>query len=161
MKKIAFFVMLILGVSTMADENFTQIFERGEINPYAKFFTGTTYLRTFDDGNSGRKVNTSNVTFTPCSRTDWHYHTGGQTLIITDGSGVFKAWGKTARIIEAGDVVKIDPNQKHFHAGGATTWMSHISVMATSPENKTIWLEKVSDAEYEAALKEAIKQKND
>ncbi|MCR4942317.1 MAG: cupin domain-containing protein [Campylobacter sp.] len=160
--KILALSMLLAASLMAADEKaqFTQIFELGEINPYSKYFTGKTYLRTFDDGKSGRNANISNVTFEPCARTDWHYHTGGQALIITAGSGIFKSEGKKARIIEAGDVVKIDPNEKHFHAGGATTWMAHISVMASEPENKTVWLEKVSDEEYQNAVAEAIKQPN-
>lgn len=155
-------ILTLLGGTIMADEakNFKQPFELGEINPYSKFFTGTTYLNNLYDGKSGRKVNISNVTFEPCSRTDWHYHTAGQALVVTAGSGIYKSAGKVARIIEPGDIVKIDPNEKHFHAGGATTWMAHLSIM-DAKDNKTVWLEKVSDEEYKAAAKEATKQSND
>ncbi|ALV25409.1 Cupin domain-containing protein [Campylobacter iguaniorum] len=171
MKKtiLAVLVAATLGEITMAKEikatnlneknEFVQPFELGELNPYGKFFTGTTYLNTLDDGSSGRKVSIANVTFEPCSRTDWHTHSKGQALVITAGSGIYKSWGKRARIIEPGDIVKINPDEKHFHAGGATTWMAHLSIMDAN-DNKTVWLEKVSDEEFKNAVAEAIKQPN-
>ncbi|RAX54475.1 hypothetical protein CCY99_03760 [Helicobacter sp. 16-1353] len=154
-------IFTLLGGILMANDvkDFKQPFSAGEVNPYGKFFTGITYLNSLDDGDSGRKVSIANVTFEPCARTDWHYHTKGQALVVTAGSGIYKSWGGKARIIEPGDIVKINPNEKHFHAGGATTWMAHLAIM-DSNDNKTIWLEKVSDEEYKQALKEATKQPN-
>lgn len=38
--------------------------------------------------------------------------------------------------------------------------MAHLSIM-DAKDNKTVWLEKVSDEEYKAAAKEATKQSND
>lgn len=69
-------------------------FSKGEINPYSKYFTGTTYLNTFDDAQGGRSANASLVTFEPCSRTHWHTHEKGQLLIILSGEGVVKKRGK-------------------------------------------------------------------
>ncbi|RAZ49241.1 cupin domain-containing protein [Campylobacter hyointestinalis] len=127
-------------------------FERGEINPYSKYFTGTTYLNTFDDAQGGRSANASLVTFEPCSRTHWHTHEKGQLLIILSGEGVVKIEGQKAIKAQPGAIIKIDSDAKHFHAGGKTTQMAHISVMGMP--NKTTWLEKVSDEEYESALRE-------
>lgn len=127
-------------------------FERGEINPYSKYFTGTTYLNTFDDAQGGRSANAGLVTFEPCSRTHWHTHEKGQLLIILSGEGVVKIEGQKAIKAQPGAIIKIDSDSKHFHAGGKTTQMAHISVMGMP--NKTTWLEKVSDEEFESALRE-------
>lgn len=127
-------------------------FSKGEINPYSKYFTGTTYLNTFDDAQGGRSANASLVTFEPCSRTHWHTHQKGQLLIILSGEGVVKIEGQKAIKAQPGAIIKIDIDAKHFHAGGKTTQMAHISVMGMP--NKTTWLEKVSDEEYESALRE-------
>ena len=161
MKK-SIFLIAILGVFTMAkaDEELKQPFSKGEVNPYSKFFTGTTYLHNMSDGNDALHISIANVSFEPCARTDWHYHSGGQILLVSAGSGLFQEEGKTAEIIETGDVVKIAPNKKHWHGGGAKTMMAHISVMPNDPENKTTWLEKVSDEEYQKAVETAIKHQN-
>lgn len=127
-------------------------FEKGELNPYSKYFTGTTYLNTFDDAQGGRSANASLVTFEPCSRTHWHTHEKGQLLIILSGEGVVKIEGQKAIKAVPGEIIKIDSDAKHFHAGGKNTQMAHISVMGVP--NKTTWLEAVSDEEYESALKE-------
>lgn len=43
--------ILTLGITAVA---FSQDlpFSKGEINPYSKYFTGTTYLNTFDDAGA-------------------------------------------------------------------------------------------------------------
>lgn len=143
--------ILTLGITAAA---FSQDlpFERGEINPYSKYFTGTTYLNTFDDAQGGRSANAGLVTFEPCSRTHWHTHEKGQLLIVLSGEGVVKIEGQKAIKAQPGAIIKIDSDAKYFHAGGKTTQMAHISVMGMP--NKTTWLEKVSDEEYESALRE-------
>ncbi|WP_096022384.1 cupin domain-containing protein [Campylobacter lanienae] len=144
-------IILTLGITAVA---FSQDlpFERGEINPYSKYFTGTTYLNTFDDAQGGRSANASLVTFEPCSRTHWHTHEKGQLLIILSGEGVVKIEGQKAIKATPGAIIKIDSDAKHFHAGGKITQMAHISIMGMP--NKTTWLEKVSDEEFESALRE-------
>jgi quercetin dioxygenase-like cupin family protein len=62
----------------------------------------------------------SNVTFEPGARTCWHSHPLGQTLIVTDGTGWVQGWGGSVQEIKAGDVVRIPPNQKHWHGATAT-----------------------------------------
>lgn len=100
----------------------------------------------------GRSANASLVTFEPCSRTHWHTHEKGQLLIVLSGEGVVNIEGQKAIKATPGAIIKIDSDAKHFHAGGKTTQMAHISVMGMP--NKTTWLEKVSDEEYESALRE-------
>ena len=159
MKKLLF---ILLGVITMnaQAEDLQQPFAKGEKNPYSQYFTGQTYLHNMSDGNDALHISIGNVTFEKCARTDWHYHTGGQILLVTAGQGLFQEDGKTAEKITNGDVVKIAPNAKHWHGGGAETMMAHISVMPADPENKTVWLEKVSDEQYNQAVKTAVKHIN-
>ncbi|MBR1374585.1 MAG: cupin domain-containing protein [Cardiobacteriaceae bacterium] len=174
MKKLflLFLGVLIMTVNAQDDKNsadnsaekntqeLNQAFAKGEINPYSEHFTGTTYLHNMSDGSDALHISIGNVTFEKCARTDWHYHTGGQILLVTAGEGLFQEDGKTAEIISTGDVIKIAPDAKHWHGGGAETMMAHISVMPANPENKTVWLEKVSDEEYEKAVKTAVKHQN-
>lgn len=126
------------------------IFGQGEINPFSKYFTGRSYLQEMSDGSDVYKVPISNVTFEPCTRTDWHYHTGGQILMVVAGEGRFQfKEDAQPRIIKKGDVIRIAPNQIHWHGAGLNTWMSHVTLMPNQP-NETVWLDKVTDEEFSA-----------
>ena len=90
----------------------------------------------------------SNVTFEPGARTIWHSHPLGQTLIVTDGTGWVRGWGGEVQEIRAGDVVRIPPNQKHWHGATATTSMTHISVVEHLNGRNVEAMERVSDEQY-------------
>ena len=56
-----------------------------------------------------------NVTFEPGARTNWHYHPGGQILLVTSGIGRYQEKGKPVRELRKGDIVKCEPNIIHWH----------------------------------------------
>ena len=39
----------------------------------------------------------ANVTFAPACRNNWHWHHGGQLLLVTGGRGYYQEWGQPAR----------------------------------------------------------------
>ncbi|WP_392562347.1 cupin domain-containing carboxymuconolactone decarboxylase family protein [Orbus sturtevantii] len=82
------------------------------------------------------------VHFEPNSVTNWHSHSQGQYLIVTDGIGRFQQWGKPVEIITKGDVVWVAPNVKHWHGADEFTAMTHIAISPVK-DNKVIWLDKV------------------
>jgi len=88
------------------------------------------------------------VTFEPCSRSDWHTHPLGQTLIVTAGSGLHQRWGGPIEEIRPGDVVTVGPNEKHWHGASPTTAMTHIAVQEALDGKVVEWLEKVTDDQY-------------
>ena len=71
-------------------KDFEQPFSKGEINPYNKFFTGTTYLNRFVAKDDIWNSSIANVTFEKGARTNWHKHSGGQILIVTAGEGRYQ-----------------------------------------------------------------------
>ena len=83
------------------------------------------------------------VEFEAGAITDWHTHSHGQYLIVTEGEGRTQEWGKPVRIIKKGDVVWCPPNVKHWHGAGEHTAMSHIAVSPQAADNKPTWLERV------------------
>ena len=83
------------------------------------------------------------VEFEAGAITDWHTHSHGQYLIVTEGEGRTQEWGKPVRIIKKGDVVWCPPNVKHWHGAGEHTAMSHIAVSPQAADNKSTWLERV------------------
>jgi quercetin dioxygenase-like cupin family protein len=107
-------------------------------------FTGVVYA---DPVRSGSDVTVANIVFTPCSRTFWHYHEGGQILHVVAGSGWVCAEGGEPQGLGAGDVVWTPPGERHWHGGTPETYMTHMAISLGA----TVWLGEVSDAEYGAA----------
>lgn len=129
-------------------EEFKQPFSQGELNPYSKFFTGTTYLFRLSEKDDIWNSSIANVTFDKGARTNWHKHSGGQILLVTAGEGRYQERGKEIRILKPGDVVRIPLNIEHWHGAAPNSKLSHISIETNLPNNETTWLESVSDKEY-------------
>ena len=88
------------------------------------------------------------VTCEPGSRTLWHTHPLGQTLVVTAGKGWVQEWGREKREIHPGDVVWFPPAVKHWHGANGTTSLSHIAIQEALDGKNVEWLEKVSDEQY-------------
>ncbi|WP_291256949.1 cupin domain-containing protein [Flavonifractor sp.] len=128
---------------------FQEIFPRGgENTAFARYFVGKSYLNML----STEQVPIGNVTFEPGCRNNWHIHRaargGGQILLVTAGRGWYQEWGKPARALRAGDVVKIPANVKHWHGAARDSWFAHLAVEVPGEETANEWLEPVSDADY-------------
>ena len=149
MKKILLLLMTlaVTGGLTMAN-NINQPFNKGELNPYNEFFTGTTYLNMLVKKDDIWNSSIGNVTFEKGARTNWHKHSGGQILLVTAGEGRYMEEGKEVRILKPGDVVQIPPEVKHWHGAAPDSEFAHISIETNIPNNKTTWLEPVSEKEY-------------
>ncbi len=133
-------------------KDFDTVFPQGPVNPYGKFFTGTSYL-TMLNTEPVFNCPIGNVTFEPGCLTFWHKHTGGQILLVLAGEGLYQERGKPARRIKKGDVVQIAPDVEHWHGACNKHPMTHISVETNVPNNKAIWLEAVSESDYAEANK--------
>jgi quercetin dioxygenase-like cupin family protein len=144
-------ILTIMAFATVAYAGQTEkvgVFPRGELNEaYAKFFTGTSYLKML----TTEGVVMGNVTFEPGCRTFWHIHQkGGQILLVHGGRGWYQEEGKPAREIRAGDVVNIPPGVKHWHGAAKDSWLAHIAVGVPAEGASNDWLEAVSAEEYDA-----------
>ena len=100
---------LLTGGLTMANE-LEQPFQKGDVNPFNKYFTGTTYLTRLSENDTTWNSSIANVTFEPGARTNWHKHSGGQILLVTAGEGRYQEKGQPVRILHKGDVVRIPLN---------------------------------------------------
>ena len=149
MKKILLLLitLVVTGGLTMAND-INQPFSKGELNPDNEFFTGATYLNMLVKKDDIWNSSIGNVTFEKGARTNWHKHSGGQILLVTAGEGRYMEEGKEVRILKPGDVVQIPPDVKHWHGAAPDSEFAHISIETNIPNNKTTWLEPVSDKEY-------------
>lgn len=128
------------------------IFGTGEPNDaFAQYFSGRSFLAPV----SVKQVGVYNVTFEPRCRNNWHIHTadkgGGQILICVAGDGLYCEEGKDAVRMKEGDVVNIPAGVKHWHGATKDGWFSHLAVEVPGDNVSTVWLERVSDSDYEKA----------
>lgn len=115
-----------------------------------KNFIGRVRVDQAFSGESPSRINGAMVTFEPGSRTAWHVHPLGQTLIIISGVGRIQEWGGPILELHPGDVVWIPPGVKHWHGAGAVQGMSHIAISEKLDGRSVDWQEPVSDEQYGA-----------
>lgn len=129
----------------------SMIFPIGEPNAaYAKYFTGNSYLAPISD----EQIPFANVTFEPGCRNNWHIHKadkgGGQMLVGVAGRGWYQEEGKPAVEILPGTVIHIPANVKHWHGAAKDSWFAHLAFSVPGENSENIWLEPVTDEEYDA-----------
>ncbi|SRR5581483_4744525 len=120
----------------------------------AENFTGAVGVELFLQVTEPSRLSGGRVTFEPGARTDWHTHPLGQTLIVTAGAGWVQQEGGEKQEIKLGDVVWTPPGVKHWHGATATDRLTHIALTEQQPDGKrVVWMEKVSDAQYNAPVR--------
>lgn len=120
----------------------------------AENFTGSVGVEMLVEATTPSPLSAGRVTFAPGARTNWHSHPLGQTLIVTTGAGWVQQEGGEKQEIKVGDVVWTPPGVKHWHGATATDRLTHIALTEQQPDGKRVeWMEKVSDAQYNAPAK--------
>ncbi len=115
----------------------------------ADYFTGRVHIQPLVQTSAPARVVVVNVTFEPGARTAWHTHPLGQTIIVTEGSGLAQSWGGEIREIRPGDTVWFPPGEKHWHGAGSGSAMTHIAIVEKLDGKTADWLEKVTDEQYQ------------
>jgi quercetin dioxygenase-like cupin family protein len=124
-------------------------FPKGELSN-AKNHTGNIWLSELNVGDSTFDPSIAMATYDAGAKLDWHIHPGGQVLLITEGTGYYQERGKPARIVRKGDVIKCAPGVEHWHGATPNDSFAYIAVTPTA-KGKTIWLEPVTDKDYNSA----------
>jgi quercetin dioxygenase-like cupin family protein len=109
-------------------------------------FTGT--VRVDAPFSGGGALSAATVTFEPGARTAWHTHPLGQTLLVTAGLGRVQREGGPVEEILPGDIVWIEPGEKHWHGASPDCAMTHIAIAEMKNGSAVVWMEKVSDEQY-------------
>jgi 4-carboxymuconolactone decarboxylase len=121
-----------------------------ENTAYARYFSGKSWLAKLTTGKFG----VFNVTFAPGVRNNWHIHEakegGGQILIAVAGEGWVQFEGQPAVRMLPGDTVTIPAGVKHWHGAAKDSWFQHLAIDVPGKDASNKWLEKVSDADYDA-----------
>jgi quercetin dioxygenase-like cupin family protein len=114
----------------------------------SEYFTGSVRIDSAFQRTAPARVAGAVVTFEPGARTAWHTHPLGQTLIVTSGFGRIQREGHATEDIRPGDVVWIEPGEKHWHGASPTTALTHIAIQEQLDGKAVEWLEHVTDQQY-------------
>lgn len=140
----------VLAIATADTTDFTvkDVFPKGNKLPDTPNFTGDAWLEMFVTKADSMDCTVGNVTFAPGVRNSWHSHPGGQILICTSGEGRYQEKGKPVQVLRPSDVVKIAPNVVHWHGAAPDSRFTHIAVGPQQSKGGAVWLEPVTDKEY-------------
>ena len=121
------------------------------------YFTGSVTLQEISRITKPTEHDIYHVTFKKSARTKLHFHTGGQMLIVTKGSGSLVYYKKTSNGISkfkisktktvnlvSDDVVYIPPKTLHTHGSiKKNSVFSHLAVnfYANNRKSVTVWYE--------------------
>jgi 4-carboxymuconolactone decarboxylase len=114
----------------------------------AENFTGSVRVEMLFEAVDPSHASGGSVSFEAGARTAWHSHPGGQILIVTAGTGRVQQWGGPIEEIQAGDVVRIPADQKHWHGASPHASMTHLAITEPRDGTSAQWMEKVSDEQY-------------
>jgi quercetin dioxygenase-like cupin family protein len=143
------FTMGLLFAGPSKAQTVATPFPKGDLST-VKNHTGEIWLNELNLGDSTFDSSIAQATYGPGAKLDWHSHPGGQVLLITEGTGFYQERGKPARVVHKGDVIKCAPGVEHWHGATPTSGFVYTAVTPTQ-KGKTIWLEPVSDKDYNAA----------
>jgi quercetin dioxygenase-like cupin family protein len=118
---------------------------RSEARGDGDTFTGRVWADPVVSSSPDLTVNS--VFFEPRSRTYWHRHSGGQVLVVSQGSGYIQSRDGSGGPLTPGDVVHIPAGEEHWHGGSPDAYVLHLAISIGPTE----WLEPVSDEDYAAA----------
>lgn len=68
------------------------------------------------------------ISFVDGARNQWHRHSTEQVLVVTHGEGII-ADESGERPIGVGDVVLIQPNERHWHGAQPGKTMTHLAIL--------------------------------
>ncbi|RDU58985.1 cupin domain-containing protein [Helicobacter marmotae] len=119
----------------------------------SKIFSGEVQISEMFKANAWQGFSAGLVEFSPRARSAWHTHPAGQTLIVTKGVIVTGTEQGIVQVAYEGDVILCPPNLKHWHGAGENEGGSHLALTHSKDGKNVFWLEKVSDEEYQEALK--------
>lgn len=110
-------------------------------------FTGDVWIEVIARGAAPSRVRVNLVRFAPGARTAWHAHSVGQTLHVTDGTGLVQSRGGRVHVMRPGDTVHTPPGEWHWHGATSDAFMCHLAIWE---DDDVTWGDLVTDEEYTA-----------
>ncbi|MGV9677751.1 cupin domain-containing protein [Nocardia sp. NPDC003482] len=118
----------------------------------SSFVTGDVRVEELAVPDGPSRTQVDSVRFGSGARTHWHRHPVGQVLVVTDGVGLVQRRGGPVEVIRAGDTVRIEAGEWHWHGATSDAPMTHVAIEEHPGDGTTAEFgQAVSDAEYQAA----------
>ena len=130
---------------------YTTVIEEGVIPN--KFTTGEVSFKKRNSSIQPRNTIIKDLGFEPGSRSNWHVNPGLQLLVATEGVGYFQERGNSIRLLRKGDVVTVLPGVEHWYGATPHSTFSHIAIITEVDKGSGIWLDGVTDEEYNSYSK--------
>lgn len=124
----------------------TTVIEEGVIPN--KFTTGEVVFKKRNSSIQPRNTTIKDLAFEAGSRSNWHINPGFQLLVATEGIGYFQERGNSIRLLHKGDVVTVLPGVEHWYGATPNSTFSHIAIITEIDKGSGIWLNGVTDEEY-------------
>lgn len=155
MKTLATAIALSIAAATAAEadpigQQITRAGTQASVAGPQETFTGRVRVDPLFAATAEVNASGAYVTFEPGARSAWHTHPAGQRLVVVSGVGLTQEEGKPVQVIRPGDVVICPPGVRHWHGAAPTTAMTHLAVTGTVDGRSVVWMEKVTDEQYNA-----------
>lgn len=147
--------VILGGFSMVSGQDLIKAGSLGEFEGSDKFFSGKVKVTMLFKDAPYMAFGGGLVEFSKGARTAWHTHPAGQTLIVTDGIIITGTENGEVQIAHKGDAILCPPNVKHWHGATSEQNGAHIALTGVKNGQNAVWLEKLSDSEYNEAIKKA------
>ena len=91
-------------------------------------FNGAATLQRFLSADSAARGRVYRVAFEAGAATNWHIHSDVQIVFVAAGRCAAQVWGEPAVVAEAGDVIRFEGGEKHWHGATADGPMTHLAI---------------------------------
>jgi quercetin dioxygenase-like cupin family protein/alkylhydroperoxidase/carboxymuconolactone decarboxylase family protein YurZ len=118
------------------------------VNGSSDYFTGDATIESRFTSEATNSYGGGIVNFKAGSRTAWHTHPFGQSLVVISGRGRVQSEGDPVQEILPGDVVWIPGNERHWHGAAPDSAMSHVAISEPLNGSTVQWMEHVNEAQY-------------
>ena len=108
-------------------------------------FAGKARLTRMNKAATKPNTNVYRVEFEANARTNWHSHSGPQLLQVLSGICKFQTNGGPVQKAVAGDLVSIDPGERHWHGASSSGPMTHVAI---NIDSTTSWFEPMTDEQF-------------
>jgi quercetin dioxygenase-like cupin family protein len=106
----------------------------------SRTFSGEAYAGLLGSAEVDVPVKLYYVRFEQSARTHWHEHQGVQILVVISGRCLYQRAGESVRAAAAGESVRFEAGERHWHGAGDRGPAEHIAINLAIHE--TNWFEE-------------------
>ncbi len=151
-------IFIVIASLLFCQKTYTQdqIFSLGHLAPNINH-TGKVWLNHLSKADEYFDYNIAIAKFDKGAKLNWHKHPKGQKLIIIEGTGYYQERNQPIQIVTKGDIITSMPNTEHWHSATQNTGVTYLAITGNQ---KTHWLEKVTNEEFNSINYDSLSTTN-